>query len=548
MPNTEFPATPADLKVSMIEAQYEQVTRRVRWLTIIITLATFPPSAPQAAWVYALIVFAALYNLSRYVPALMLTRIYASRPVMMGLDIMFVVALIYLASATSSSYVGFLILILIDATYWFGLKGLFIVLAAQTIGLGILSANPLFPALQLGATRGTILNISVLFSIAYLVEGLTHIERDEREALLRLSNENQVERDRLVALVDSLNDATFVVDYAGRVLQANAAAQNLTDIQKDLTGRNISQLLPVNRGAHGPSDFFKIIKSSLKPQRRRDLSLDSSDGTTVEMDTAITPVRLGRQQKLNYIVVCRDITKEKSLDQQREEFISVASHELRTPLTIVEAAISTALLKKSTLPAETTSLLEQANRNVLFLAKLVQDLTTLSEAQNDMIASEPKPIDVPRLLQQIVKDLSPQAAAKQLELKISVRPDTPTILSTESHIYEILQNLVSNGIKYTKAGGVVIKAAPSGNGGILLAVEDSGIGISASDQRQLFTKFFRAEDYRTRETGGTGLGLYLCLELANKLNAKIWCKSKLNHGATFFLDVPPFSHLARDDS
>ena len=467
---------------------------------------------------------------------------------MMAMDILFVVTLIYLVSATSSAYVGFLILILIAGTYWFGLKGLFIVLAAQTILLGILSANPLFPALQLDSTRGTILNISVLFTIAYLVEGLTHIERDEREALLRLSNENQVERDRLVALVDSLNDATFVVDSVGKVLQANAAAQNLTDVQKDLTGRNISQLLPVNRGVHGPSDFFKLIKSSLKPQRRRDLSLDSSDGTTVEMDTAITPVMLGRQKKLNYIVVCRDITKEKSLDQQREEFISVASHELRTPLTILEAAISTALLKKSTLPNETTILLEQANRNVLFLATLVKDLTTLSQAQNDTIASEPKPIDVTRLLQQIVKDMSPQAVEKQLELKIEVKPDTPSILSTEHHIHEILQNFVSNGIKYTKEGGIVIKAGPSNNGGILFAVEDSGIGISASDQRHLFTKFYRAEDYRTRETKGTGLGLYLCLELAGKLNAKVWCKSRINHGATFYLDVPPFSRLHRERS
>jgi signal transduction histidine kinase len=113
-------------------------------------------------------------------------------------------------------------------------------------------------------------------------------------------------------------------------------------------------------------------------------------------------------------------------------------------------------------------------------------------------------------------------------------------------VREILENFVANAVKYTEEGGITVQAEPSAGGGIVFSVKDTGIGISASDQRQLFTKFYRSEDYRTRKTGGTGLGLYLCLELAERLNAKVWCESVINHGSTFFLEVPPVSQLHRD--
>jgi two-component system, OmpR family, phosphate regulon sensor histidine kinase PhoR len=149
-------------------------------------------------------------------------------------------------------------------------------------------------------------------------------------------------------------------------------------------------------------------------------------------------------------------------------------------------------------------------------------------------------------LHQVAIDFEAQAKQKDLPIRVIIAPDTPSVLSTEHHIREILQNYMNNALKYTQKGHVTLKAEPTRTGGVLFSISDTGVGISATDQQHLFTKFYRAEDYRTRETGGTGLGLYLCLELAQRLNAKVWCESVINTGSTFFLEVPPFSRLERD--
>ncbi|HUD11107.1 MAG TPA: ATP-binding protein, partial [Candidatus Saccharimonadia bacterium] len=102
---------------------------------------------------------------------------------------------------------------------------------------------------------------------------------------------------------------------------------------------------------------------------------------------------------------------------------------------------------------------------------------------------------------------------------------------------EILQNLITNAIKYTKSGQITVGCSRVATG-TEFTVHDTGIGISASDKPKIFTKFYRSEDYRTRQTGGTGLGLYITRKLSEKLGVKISFTSRLNHGSTFTLRVP----------
>jgi multi-sensor signal transduction histidine kinase len=101
-----------------------------------------------------------------------------------------------------------------------------------------------------------------------------------------------------------------------------------------------------------------------------------------------------------------------------------------------------------------------------------------------------------------------------------------------------LQNFITNAIRYTEKGGVTIIVKPGENDTINFAVKDTGIGISRSDQAHLYQKFWRSEDYRTRETSGTGLGLYVVAKLAIKLKTEIKLKSRLNHGSTFSFSLP----------
>ena len=155
------------------------------------------------------------------------------------------------------------------------------------------------------------------------------------------------------------------------------------------------------------------------------------------------------------------------------------------------------------------------------------------------------PVDPVKVLDQLKQDYRQDAENKGLDIKIKKPKKLHSILSSELYIHEILQNFMTNAIKYTKEGTITIGAQVGERISITFWVKDSGIGISKSDQKKLFDKFFRSEDYRTRETGGTGLGLYITGKLADRVSGNIRFESELNKGSTFYLDVPPIG--ARDD-
>jgi signal transduction histidine kinase len=259
------------------------------------------------------------------------------------------------------------------------------------------------------------------------------------------------------------------------------------------------------------------------------------------LDLTVTPVHVLGSLRSNwggYMVVFHDITKEKSFDEERDEFIAVTSHELRTPLAIAEANLSTALLPGyAQIDPKAKLLLEQAHENIVFLSELIEDLATLSRAERGDLKLSAELIDSTEFAEDLVRDYRPQAHTKQLELKLELGADLGSIVSSRAELREILQNFLTNAIKYTASGHVTLGVHPVKNG-TEFSVKDTGIGISASDKSKVFSKFYRSEDYRTRQTGGTGLGLYITHKLGEKLGVDINFVSRLNHGSTFTVLVP----------
>ena len=184
--------------------------------------------------------------------------------------------------------------------------------------------------------------------------------------------------------------------------------------------------------------------------------------------------------------------------------------------------------------------LKDAHDQVLFLASMVNDLATLSRAEPGKLAVEPTTIDVATLLKNLAANYGNQAGAKQLEFVTKLDPGAVSLQSSELYVREILQNFITNSIKYTEKGSVTVIASPIEKG-VRFSIKDTGIGISKSDQEKLFDKFFRSEDYRTRKTNGTGLGLYVTMKLARLLHADIDVNSRLNEGSTFTITIPNLS-------
>lgn len=240
----------------------------------------------------------------------------------------------------------------------------------------------------------------------------------------------------------------------------------------------------------------------------------------------------------------RDITRNKSLEEERDEFISVVSHELRTPIAITEGAVSNAMAftQMSDDKIKILEFLDQAHKQVLYLADLVNDLSTLSRAERGVLEIKSEDIKVDSLLNDLLNNYSSEARKKSLRIKINCETDNLILKSTQLYVKEILQNFITNAIKYSNKGVIEISAKKTPDG-VNFTVRDEGIGISKSDQAKVFDKFFRSEDFRTRQSSGTGLGLYVTAKLSKLLGAKISLTSKLNQGSTFNIFVPNLSKV-----
>lgn len=351
-----------------------------------------------------------------------------------------------------------------------------------------------------------------------------------------------VDYERLKSLINSMTDGVLAVDQKFKVVVYNGAALNLLDINNIGVGANLGDILKLIDKDNKDVTIAHIVKKNNVASISRDHRLSYKDGSLINLYISIAPVHLGygKEGDQGFVVVLRDITHEKSLEEERDEFISVISHELRTPVAIAEGNLSNAQLiaAKQQKAPEITGSLQQAYDQVTFLSGMINDLSMLSRAERGKLAVETTDINVHDLIKELEADYEPQAAKKNLKLHIIIDPKLELLHSSRLYVREILQNFITNAIKYTEEGSVTIRARANKHG-VLFSVQDSGIGISKADQEKVFEKFFRSEDYKTRQHSGTGLGLYVTAKLARLLKASISIDSQLNEGTTFEILIPP---------
>jgi two-component system sensor histidine kinase ResE len=356
-----------------------------------------------------------------------------------------------------------------------------------------------------------------------------------------VSHEEKLDHERLTSLVNSMADGVLSVDEDMNIVLSNGAALNILDVNSSLRGKKLGKILKPRDKNNQPIDIERLVTGTKTSTTNRDLLLQYSDNSKINLYLSIAPVHLGYGKKAQsgYVLLLRDITHEKSLEEERDEFISVVSHELRTPIAIAEGNISNAMFmaNKSGDIEMIKHALKQAHDQTLFLADMINDLATLSRAERGKLTMEIEPIDIKALVEDLKANYEPQAAAKKLEFKTKIGQNVGALKSSKLYVREVLQNFITNALKYTDKGSVTLGVETSDQG-FRFEVSDTGIGISKGDQEKLFDKFFRSEDYRTRKTNGTGLGLYVTMKLARLLHAEIDVESELNKGSTFTIYIP----------
>jgi len=264
---------------------------------------------------------------------------------------------------------------------------------------------------------------------------------------------------------------------------------------------------------------------------------------------------------LKMIGVNRDITKEKILDQEKTEFVSLASHQLRTPLTAI--GWYTELLLKDThkrLNAEQKKYLQEVATGNRRMIELVSALLNISRLEMGTVMIEPKETNISPIIKSIQEELKHELTKKQQKLHIAIAKNVPIIYSDPNLVRIILQNLVTNAIKYTPAKGTIEITARYAEAtqqfanhtipaqSVVINVKDDGYGIPEKEKHKIFEKMYRATNIKSKNTEGTGLGLYMVKMLCNILQADIWFESREKVGSDFFVSLPVTSQLKKSGS
>lgn len=355
------------------------------------------------------------------------------------------------------------------------------------------------------------------------------------------SKSAQLEHQRLTSLINSMADAVIAVDQHAKIVLYNGAALNIFNVNTVRIGSRLSHLFKPTDKNNQPFDITTMVINTTLPVTSRDLRLPYADGSVINIYLSVAPVHLGygEEGQRGFVLLLRDITREKSLEEERDEFISVVSHELRTPIAIAEGNISNAqyIAGKTGDITAVKKALDEAHNQVIFLADMINDLSTLSRAERGTLQVAVEAINVHDLVSELADNYNQQATLKSLSLKTELDPNLELLYSSKLYVREVLQNFITNAIKYTMKGQITLHATAEPKG-VRFMIQDTGIGISKADQEQVFDKFFRSEDYRTRKANGTGLGLYVTMKLARLLHAEIDLKSELDKGSTFSIFIP----------
>jgi two-component system phosphate regulon sensor histidine kinase PhoR len=223
------------------------------------------------------------------------------------------------------------------------------------------------------------------------------------------------------------------------------------------------------------------------------------------------------------------------IDTLKDEFVSSVSHELRTPLTSISGYVE--LLLEDEANEERRGYLSIVDRNAQRLLGLVSDLLFTARLQDGRLELERTEVDLGRLVADAIQSARPRAESARIELVVDAVP-VPPVLGEAVRLAQLLDNLVSNAVKFTPSGGRVTVRLASDGAQVRIEVSDTGIGIPDVEREKLFERFFRSQTALERQIQGTGLGLYISKAIVEAHGGRIGVQSVVGEGTTFVVELP----------
>ncbi|MCG8450845.1 MAG: cell wall metabolism sensor histidine kinase WalK [Pirellulales bacterium] len=337
-------------------------------------------------------------------------------------------------------------------------------------------------------------------------------------------------------ILQNLSDGIAVTDMEGRITFANRAIATLlgSDATEEiLQGANISEYLL----DEVPSEE---VQSLFDPHAKNRSAVTEIHPSGVSSNRVLRIARqpLQGQRLKGHVWSLRDVTQQRLAESMRDQFIDTATHELRTPLSNIKAYAETLATCQQIEIEKQKEFCNIINSEVTRLARFVDDLLSLSSMEVGSLSVERQKVETARLFEEVVEKVQPLLQHKDIDFEVRLPAKMGTLQLDKDKMVAVLVNLLGNAAKYTPNGGHVSLKVSQDDTQLQIAVEDTGVGISAEELPHVFDKFFRSDDPRVQLEAGTGLGLSLAREVVQMHNGEITVKSTPDQGSTFLVTIP----------
>lgn len=338
------------------------------------------------------------------------------------------------------------------------------------------------------------------------------------------------EKNRLFAILESMTEGVLVVDTEQKVLLLNSALTRAFSFKKDQAlGMSYWEVF------RDPG-INEMIRAALSGKRADKKELATLLSESI-FEIQISPVFTG-DDFLGVVAVFRDITMMKEFERLRAEFVANVSHELKTPLTSILGFVETLREGAVEDPENRLKFLQIIETQSKQLHALIEDLLLLSRVESSNEPLKLESFELAGFLDKMKEVFTPLIKEKKLVWKTELSPKDLKISAEPSSFGRALSNLLDNAVKYNRSDGQITVKAIREGGSVKIQVSDTGCGILPADLPRIFERFYRADKSRSRELGGSGLGLSIAKHIVERHSGRLEARSIPQEGSTFTLTLP----------